>query len=1127
MPPMQQEWAPAPLAEGGPRVLLSGPVGVVKEAGVLHVLFDRPMDPGVRLQTEPPIEGEQQWWSPQTLVFIPRSPLPLATYFTAWVDEGALAADGTPLTEGALWTFSTRRPSLVSVTPEAGAMLPATDQVMTLTWDQPMDLSSLQERLGLSRLYEKYRAVPFSLRYVLDSKGQEDKTRIRVLPRRRLPPGSRVDLTLQSGAQGLEGRLPSQRTWQHHLVVATANASPVQALETPLIVPSLVLAQQTEALAKMSVAVMPTRPRPGQPYWLTGVLSPPPNQALRARLLSASGEPGPTMPVHLDAEGGFHLQATAQAHDAKGPGVLRLETLEGKLYAQHLFSVGSPMDTADNLTLRAQHSVLTTEDRLQVHVQSSIERQVHVTLERWTEKGWRASSLCQVQATLTGAFCGFSPGASGVYRVSTSEPDAAVSKPGPSLMLWVKDPQTKTRALRVDVDLPAPGQALRVRVLEGDTAVDAHVSLAVTQPGGQPVAWRAALEVPKEGAKVWVDDPKLRDTLHIDAFAFDAHGRHGQSARLWPASGPYALRWPLPARLRQGDHLVSTMHLSAAQETAATWTVWAEPAGLLKIDLAQDKATLSPKPHEVLVKVKTLHPGATKLCVKVSGKETQATRCHELEIQPEAVYEVHTTSIVNKALRMAAPEPNARLHHIGIAHGPQASAWSLWRALENQPPRRTLRDELGRIMALTWLLEPRQKVLLGPEIVRQVREGLALHVQALAELQLPEGYFASWEAWGQADIFHSIWAVMALEDAQNHTTLPKEVLSKAQGFMALLLERHRVPLTLRRLTPSELSLATFWRARRSPQRLSIARDLEPLRAQQKEMSRRALITLTRSWAALGPTRKKTPPQTLLRAILRDPELVHADLYTQAQALSLLAHFAPDARRTQQLAASLRKFVLRDDLFHQIMALRALEAFHAKRASNQNAKVVRILQPVDEGARELVIPLPDKAPGLSRMPDATWPWVGLDPQEGGALTAHLTWQIKAQSARNSGAGWSLTRTLSPAQHQAGALWMRLRLVVPEMTEGILLKIPLPSGATAVVGAQPPTLGALRAGELTRWRDGEAWMVRLVALDAGVYELPVLLIPGQAGELQVPAASLSVAGEATPWAVSGAAVWEVEP
>lgn len=183
--------------------------------GALWVVFDRPMDPMTRLETDPPLPGQQLWIGPRTLVLLPQAPLRASSLYTAWIPEGSRDQEGQALPRDILWTFSTPRPRLLEVDPPLEAPLAEPDQAFTLTWDQPIDLDSLHERLGLAQRREKQLAVPFDLQYVRDERGQPRLHQARVTPRRRLPPQSTVLLTVQAGVRGTQGRLSGERAYKH------------------------------------------------------------------------------------------------------------------------------------------------------------------------------------------------------------------------------------------------------------------------------------------------------------------------------------------------------------------------------------------------------------------------------------------------------------------------------------------------------------------------------------------------------------------------------------------------------------------------------------------------------------------------------------------------------------------------------------------------------------------------------------------------------------------------------------------------------------------------------------------------------------------------------------------------
>jgi hypothetical protein len=234
LPTLTPEVTPVEVFEGAPRALRWLPEGP-QEAPVraVAVTFDRPMAPEARIKLSPPTQGEQRWVGPQTLLLTFDPALPRSSHFVATV-TGARGAAGEPLARAPLWTFSTARPVLVGVDPPLEEALPEPAQALTLTWNQPVALASLQERLGLSIQSDRHRAVPFQLACASDAQGREDCARVLVTPRAPYPPGARVFVTLQAGVQGLEGRLPSERAWKHSATtLGRARARPARPAPPP------------------------------------------------------------------------------------------------------------------------------------------------------------------------------------------------------------------------------------------------------------------------------------------------------------------------------------------------------------------------------------------------------------------------------------------------------------------------------------------------------------------------------------------------------------------------------------------------------------------------------------------------------------------------------------------------------------------------------------------------------------------------------------------------------------------------------------------------------------------------------------------------------------------------------
>ncbi len=160
------------------------------------------------LRMEPAVEGRVEWIGAHTLRFTPEAPWPAATPFTAWLTEGLEGLEGGRLEDELVWTFATPRPRILSVEPRSAERRADTKGPIVLRFNQPIDLSTLRERLALTAAQ---KPIAFNLRV----KGEGEEGEILVIPNGPLPMGVRVEVTLQAGIRGVEGLLPSSATFRH------------------------------------------------------------------------------------------------------------------------------------------------------------------------------------------------------------------------------------------------------------------------------------------------------------------------------------------------------------------------------------------------------------------------------------------------------------------------------------------------------------------------------------------------------------------------------------------------------------------------------------------------------------------------------------------------------------------------------------------------------------------------------------------------------------------------------------------------------------------------------------------------------------------------------------------------
>ena len=135
-----------------------GASGIETDAAIT-VVFNRPVVPLVSgadqaglpqpLSISPAVAGEGRWVSTSIYRFVPDAPLAGATTYRLTVPAGLADVVGGVLDEPYAWQFTTLNPSLAGVTPENGANLVAPTTPITLTFNMPMDRTTVETAVAL------------------------------------------------------------------------------------------------------------------------------------------------------------------------------------------------------------------------------------------------------------------------------------------------------------------------------------------------------------------------------------------------------------------------------------------------------------------------------------------------------------------------------------------------------------------------------------------------------------------------------------------------------------------------------------------------------------------------------------------------------------------------------------------------------------------------------------------------------------------------------------------------------------------------------------------------------------------------------------------------------------------
>jgi alpha-2-macroglobulin len=179
------EPAVAPTVAAIPlEVLVKNPVGQISVSQAINVVFNQAVVPlsdldaqkaqaAKGLKLSPPLEGDFHWLGTSTLSFIPSAGFQPATRYTVTVPVGFTSLQSTTLAAEHTWTFDTDRPAVASSTPYSGQSDLEPNQVISLTFTQPIDFSSLTSRVHL--IAPGGEEVPISLRPADPSKPDEAK----------------------------------------------------------------------------------------------------------------------------------------------------------------------------------------------------------------------------------------------------------------------------------------------------------------------------------------------------------------------------------------------------------------------------------------------------------------------------------------------------------------------------------------------------------------------------------------------------------------------------------------------------------------------------------------------------------------------------------------------------------------------------------------------------------------------------------------------------------------------------------------------------------------------------------------------------------------------------------------
>ena len=210
-PAIQQAFIPQ--LDGPLRPISASPSGTLLEmqpGQVVSITFSQPMvplgqtpaiDPN-QITLEPSIPGSLRWEGTQTLVFEPTEDLPPATVFTATLNAGLEAIDGSRMDAPYSWSFETPRPRLLESNPRNYDQYVHPNAAIFLTYNQPINVARFGDDLAL--IDENNQSV-----VPTEAVADTVKNTIRVQPATALRQGVTYRVRIAPGVMGEVGSLGS------------------------------------------------------------------------------------------------------------------------------------------------------------------------------------------------------------------------------------------------------------------------------------------------------------------------------------------------------------------------------------------------------------------------------------------------------------------------------------------------------------------------------------------------------------------------------------------------------------------------------------------------------------------------------------------------------------------------------------------------------------------------------------------------------------------------------------------------------------------------------------------------------------------------------------------------------
>ncbi len=194
------------------------------------VVFDRPVVPLTSIGQQaglpdpltfvPPVAGKGEWLNTSIYLFRPDDGFLPATHYKARVAAGLADTTGGVLEEDYTWEFTTIRPAILSWRPKDGFVYVAPTDVISVTFNQPMDHTSVEAGFSLKA---QNQAVTGTFRWSGGEKPNSPETMVFV-PGQPLPRATRYTAHLAATAMARAGDLglAQQQAWSFTTVAQAA-----------------------------------------------------------------------------------------------------------------------------------------------------------------------------------------------------------------------------------------------------------------------------------------------------------------------------------------------------------------------------------------------------------------------------------------------------------------------------------------------------------------------------------------------------------------------------------------------------------------------------------------------------------------------------------------------------------------------------------------------------------------------------------------------------------------------------------------------------------------------------------------------------------------------------------------